>query len=103
MKSILVFGVAALGATLLPGREQSRASAPTTTVSAAAPMVPTRNVQETDFVASGPLVVENQVDVAAQREGVVAKILAEPGMMAKSGQVLAMLDDRQIASDLNAA
>ncbi|HMK28281.1 MAG TPA: efflux RND transporter periplasmic adaptor subunit [Terriglobales bacterium] len=55
------------------------------------------------FVASGPIVVENQVDVAAQREGVVAKILAEPGAAVKKGQLLALLDDRQVAADLDAA
>ncbi len=55
------------------------------------------------FVASGPIVVENQIDVAAQREGVVAKILAEPGMRVKRDQVLGMLDDRQLTADLEAA
>jgi len=55
------------------------------------------------WIASGPLVVENQVDVGAQREGVVAKVLAEPGTRVKSGQVLALLDDRQVAADLDAA
>jgi len=55
------------------------------------------------FVASGPLVVENQVDVAAQREGLVEKIVAEPGMRARKGQLLAQLDDRQISADLEAA
>jgi len=55
------------------------------------------------FVASGPLVVENQVDVAAQREGLVEKVMAEPGMRARKGQLLAQLDDRQISADLEAA
>jgi len=51
---------------------------------------------------SGPLVVENQVDVTARREGVVVKTLAEPGTRVRKGQLLGTLDDRQIAADLDA-
>ena len=56
-----------------------------------------------EFLASGPIIVEDQVDVAAQRDGVVARVLAEPGTIVKKGQLLAALDDRQITSDLEAA
>lgn len=59
--------------------------------------------REPFFVASGPLIVEHQVDVAAQRDGVVAEIQAEPGLMVRKGQLLAQLDDRQITADLDAA
>jgi RND family efflux transporter MFP subunit len=55
------------------------------------------------FVASGPLIVEHQVDVAAQRDGVVSAILAEAGTQVKQGQMLGRLDDRQISADLDAA
>ena len=55
------------------------------------------------YTASGPIVVENQVDVAAQREGVVVQILVEPGTRVSKGQLLAKLDDRQISADLEAA
>ena len=55
------------------------------------------------FVASGPVVVENQVDVAALREGVIVSILAEPNTHVRKGQLLARLDDRQISADLDAA
>lgn len=88
----------------------SSPAAPTTTVSpsestslpehAAAP--PTA-VHEPEFLASGPIVVEDQVDVAAQRDGVIAKVLVEPGTSVKKGQLLATLDDRQISADLEAA
>lgn len=47
--------------------------------------------------------VENQVDVAAQREGVVVEIVVEPGTRVSTGQVLARLDDRQLVADLEAA
>src|SRR5713226_6638400 len=55
------------------------------------------------YLASGPLVVENQVDVAAQREGVVAEILVDTGKSVRKGQLLAMLDDRQLRADHDAA
>ena len=57
----------------------------------------------TAYTASGPIVVENQVDVAAQREGLVVQILAETGTRVRKGQLLAKLDDRQIVFDLEAA
>lgn len=55
------------------------------------------------FVTSGPVVVEQQVDVAALRDGVVVRTLAEPGAVVRKGQLLALLDDRQISADLDAA
>jgi len=55
------------------------------------------------FVASGPVVVEKQVDIAALREGVVTSTAAEPGTRVRKGQILALLDNRQITADLEAA
>jgi membrane fusion protein (multidrug efflux system) len=55
------------------------------------------------FEASGPLVVENQVDVAAQRDGVIAKISVEVGQHVAKGQILAEFDARQLTSDRDAA
>jgi RND family efflux transporter MFP subunit len=59
--------------------------------------------REPFFVASGPLIVEHQVDVAAQRDGVLAEVHAEPGLLVREGQLLAQLDDRQVTADLDAA
>ena len=55
------------------------------------------------FVASGPLIVEHQIDVASQRDGVVIEVQAEPGLAVHEGQLLAKLDSRQLTSDLDAA
>src|SRR5215475_9387273 len=74
------------------------AGAPEATVRATSSSLPTA-----DFLASGPIIVENEVDVTAQRDGILAKIMAEPGTAVKKGQLLAMLDDRQISADLEAA
>src|SRR5437763_2305626 len=88
----------------------SSPAAPATTVSASETAslpehaaAPTPTAREAEFLASGPIVVEDQVDVAAQRDGVIAKVLAEAGTSVKKGQLLAMLDDRQISADLEAA
>jgi membrane fusion protein, multidrug efflux system len=55
------------------------------------------------FIASGPIVVENQLDVVSLREGVVTEILVQPGDKVRAGQLLAKLDDRQISADVEAA
>jgi membrane fusion protein, multidrug efflux system len=59
--------------------------------------------QDSVVVASGPIVVENQVDVVAWKEGLVVSILAQAGTQTRAGQVLAKLDDRQISADVEAA
>jgi len=56
-----------------------------------------------DYIASGPIVVENQVDLEAQRDGVVSQVFVETGTAVKKGQVLAQLDDRQLAANKDAA
>jgi len=56
-----------------------------------------------DFIASGPIVVENQVELGAQRDGVVAEVLVETGKSVEKGQLLARLDDRQLTADRDAA
>ena len=79
------------------GVTSAQAASPVSTQTSSGPAV------SPDFVSSGPIIVENQVDVAAQRDGIIAKVLAEPGTPVKPGQLLATLDDRQISADLDAA
>jgi RND family efflux transporter MFP subunit len=52
---------------------------------------------------TGPIVVENQIDVSAQREGMVTDILADVGQIVHKGQLLAKLDDRQLTAQRDAA
>lgn len=74
------------------------------TAAAQPPVVPAASTSEPDvYVASGPIVVENQVDVAAQRSGLIARILAEVGKVVHKGDTLALLDDRQISAEHEAA
>jgi membrane fusion protein, multidrug efflux system len=67
------------------------------------PSQPASAERESVFIASGPVVVENQLDVVAMREGAVTTILAQPGTQVHLGQLLAKLDDRQISADVEAA
>lgn len=83
------------GGTAEPAKSPSPAQK---TVAPSAPAV----AAEDSFLASGPLIAENQVESKAQREGVVARIYAETGAPARKGQLLAELDDRQAKADRNA-
>ena len=111
MKKVFSLGLISLGLVASVACTTSPASPPTT-VSAAETSAsgshraenPSSNLpRASEFLASGPIIVEDQIDVAAQRDGVVAKIVAEPGTPVKKGQLLAGLDDRQISADLEAA
>jgi RND family efflux transporter MFP subunit len=69
------------------------------TASAPAPREPV----DSSLVVSGPIIVEHQVDLTAQRDGVVANIFADVPARVKAGALLARLDDRQITANLEAA
>jgi len=79
------------------------------TVAAASPphaetaVPPTAVALENVFMASGPVVVENQVDVAALRDGLVVEIYVQPGDSVRAGKLLAKLDDRQVSAEVEAA
>lgn len=69
-----------------------------------APVSKTSAVPADDSITvSGPLIVEHQLDLLAQREGTIASLRADVGSRVKSGEVLAQLDNRQLSSDLEAA
>jgi HlyD family secretion protein len=111
MKNLVSVGLISLAIAASVACTTSPASPPATVSAAEASSQPSpigqnpsSNLQRAaEFLASGPIIVEDQVDVAAQRDGIIAKILAEPGTPVKKGQLLAALDDRQISADLEAA
>jgi RND family efflux transporter MFP subunit len=76
----------------LPEKTPATASAP-----------PPREPLDSSLVVSGPIIVEHQVDLTAQRDGVVAKIFSDVPARVKAGALLAVLDDRQITANLEAA
>jgi RND family efflux transporter MFP subunit len=55
------------------------------------------------ITVSGPIIVEHQVEMTAQRDGVVQKIFFDAPARVKAGTLLAKLDDRQISANLRAA
>ncbi|MBZ5722385.1 MAG: efflux RND transporter periplasmic adaptor subunit [Acidobacteriia bacterium] len=89
------------------GCSRSQSSASTDVLAASAPPASTPAASEyppgEEIIASGPIVVENQLDVAAQRDGVIANVSADTGTVVRKGQVLAQMDDRQLAADHRAA
>ena len=79
--------------------EPTLANAATPKATTPVPTASTAPSNAGEFLASGPLVVENQVDVATQREGVIAKILVDIGSRVRKGQLLAELDSRQLSAN----
>jgi membrane fusion protein, multidrug efflux system len=58
------------------------------------PLLDAKGPNPDHFTTTGPLVAEQQSDIAAQRDGRVVSIAVEIGDRVKRGQVLASLDDR---------
>jgi len=99
ISAILVFSLAGCSSN---EPTAAKAAAPEI-VPAATASAPTHASKADELEVSGPLVVENQVDVAAQREGVVASVLVDIGTRVRKGQLLAQLDDRQLKSNRDMA
>jgi RND family efflux transporter MFP subunit len=103
------FWVLALTAGLIAGCGDAKPESPVVApgaAPAAAPVAtapPAAAASDDGFTASGPLIVEHQVEITAQREGVVSKIFVEAGTRVKTGTLLAQLDDRQVNANLEAA
>jgi membrane fusion protein, multidrug efflux system len=108
---ILLF---ALGAVLLAmgcggsGPNTSAAAnaavAPTVVPASVSPKIaPAAELSDSALSVTGPIIVEHQVDISAQRDGVLAKIFFDAPSRVKLGTLLAQLDDRQIAANLEAA
>lgn len=104
------FGCALLatlcGTLLLPGCSSNVTPADAAATPVVKPAVSTISPSPsapTDYIASGPIVVEDQVELAAQRDGVVAEIFVETGTPVRKGQLLAKLDDRQLTADRDAS
>jgi RND family efflux transporter MFP subunit len=96
----------ALGAAFLAsGCAETEPAPPAVTIAARAP-TPIPKVApsaDTGLIVSGPIIVEHQVDLTAQRDGVLEKVFFDAPARVKAGTILARLDDRQIAANLAAA
>lgn len=86
-----------------------RPTAPTVTNAAPAPSSPASKAAtaaeagDTSLIVSGPIIVEHQVELTAQRDGVVEKVLFDAPARVKAGTILARLDGRQVEANLAAA
>ena len=54
------------------------------------------------FTTTGPLVADQQADIAAERDGRVVNIAVQIGDRVRAGQLLALLDDRALRSAADA-
>ncbi|MGC2621207.1 MAG: efflux RND transporter periplasmic adaptor subunit [Acidobacteriaceae bacterium] len=83
---------------------------PTVAAASAAPQPVAETVKQPapsatadDLVVTGPVTMEQQLDVVALRSGVITSLNADVDAEVRSGQILAQLDDRELADDRSAA
>jgi RND family efflux transporter MFP subunit len=99
----------AFGAALLAGGcggtepVASAVSNATTSPATASKVAPPVEAADTSFVVSGPIIVEHQVEITAQRDGFLTKVLFDAPARVKVGTILARLDDLQVTANLEAA
>lgn len=79
------------------------ASTPPPTANAAREVPPPPAPHAEDLVVTGPVTVEQQLDVVALRAGVITHLGVDVDSPVRAGQVMAQLDDREIAADRTAA
>jgi RND family efflux transporter MFP subunit len=97
---MLVLSTAALAASCRETRQETAAGTPANPPPATPLAVP---ASEDGLNVTGPLIVEHQVDLTAQRDGTVARLSADSGTRVSAGTLLATFDDRQLAANLEAA
>jgi HlyD family secretion protein len=85
-----------------PAKDDTALAAAPQPAKVSAPSTPARTSDEA-YVATGPIVVENQVDVLAQREGLIRQIFVDVGASVQKGTLLAQLDDTELSAMHDAA
>jgi RND family efflux transporter MFP subunit len=103
------FAIAAALLTVVCGDSKTGAPAVTnaapvpSTPVASAPATPPAEATEASIVISGPIIVEHQVEITAQRDGIIDKIFLDAPARVKAGTALAQMDARQLTASLEAA
>jgi RND family efflux transporter MFP subunit len=106
-KELVLAGLSAM--LLAAGCGEERKSSPGVTNAAPAPTAikskanPAPEIREGELRVSGPIIVEHEVELTAQRDGIVERIYADAPARVKGGRLLAQLDGRQITANLEAA
>lgn len=98
---VVAFGVCTVGGCGETKQETAIAASPTSTPPKE--FAPTRAADNDSLTITGPLIVEHQVDVTAQRDGIISRIAADSGARVAAGTILARLDDRQLNANLEGA
>jgi len=82
----------------------TNAAAPAATPAPAKPLIPNPSEPvDAGLSVSGPIIVEHEVELTAQRDGLLQKIYVDAPARVKAGTLLAELDGRQIQANLAAA
>jgi membrane fusion protein, multidrug efflux system len=88
------------------GGTEPAASAISSSAAPPAPVAkptPPMELADASFAVSGPIIVEHQVEITAQRDGFLSKIFFDAPSRVKAGMVLAQMDDQQLMANLEAA
>jgi len=100
-KSIGILAMAlALGLVACGNSSDASGPSPTSSPSPAPPPVPVAAKTSDSGDILSVLSVEHQVDLSAQRDGVVTSIQKDEGALVKTGDILAQLDDRDLQMQL---
>jgi RND family efflux transporter MFP subunit len=101
--ALILLAMLSLGMVACSSNSAGTVAAAPAAAAVAAPTADPSPATADSLTITGPLIVEHQLDVLSQRDGVVAKLLSETGRRVRAGDLLAQLDDRQLAADLEAA
>ncbi|HKZ53257.1 MAG TPA: efflux RND transporter periplasmic adaptor subunit [Dehalococcoidia bacterium] len=102
LAGVLAMGLGAVGCGDEAGGQRATAPAPVSAATpAAGPALPPSSSDTLEILSV--LTVEREVDLLAQRDGVVVEIAKDEGSWVEAGAVLASLDDRELAAQLSRA
>ena len=101
--ALILLGAALLSCLACSQKSMEVSAAPAPSGASAPAPLPSIPASDNSFTVSGPLTVEHQLDVLAQRDGVIAELKSEAGARVHAGDLLAQLDDRQVVADLEAS
>jgi RND family efflux transporter MFP subunit len=97
--TVVAMALAGASCSQSPVAQNPPAASPSTAKPATT--VPAESSDSQDILSV--LSVEHEVDLLAQREGTVMQIVRDEGSRVRSGEILALMDDRSLAAELEKA